>query len=1118
MNKLFLFSFFSFLCFINVFAQYNSVLSSGDWYQISTSKDGIYKLSFDDFNSLGIEVNNLAVNNIKIYGNGSGMLPSLNSEFRYDDLHENAIDVFDLNSNGLFDSEDYILFFGESPDVWHYNANTNLFDHETHLFSSEVYYYLNINEQGVSKRILEKQILLDYDQEINSFRDFLFHEEELENLIKSGRKWFGERFNFDNQQTFIFSLPNLDNNYPVSVKTSFAARSLINSTFDLKLNNQFLTTVNIPAILSSPSSEYAKLASSISAVNLNTSEINLSIEYFSSDPGAISWLDFIEINANRELKMINNAMQFRQVDYISQEIGRFEIKNAFNSRVWDVTDATNIKELSVFFNGSSILFNDSINHIREYIIFNTNSYLVPDLQGKIYNQDLHNLSSEIEYVIISHPDFINAANRLASFHESVNSMKVVVVTPEKIYHEFSSGMQDVTAIRDFLKMLYARSNSQLRYVLLLGDGSYDPKDRVSNNTNYIPTYQSMNSTSPTLSYVTDDYFGLLDEDEGLFLDDLVDIGIGRFPVSSLEEANSLVDKIEKYYAPLSFGSWRNDIVFIADDGDANDGNTHMSQADSLSNIVSNNYKDINIQKIYLDNYLQESTPGGPRSEATQNAINNKINKGALLVNYTGHGGQLGWAQERILEIDQIQAFNNDFLPLFMTATCKFSYFDNPEKRSAGEHLLLNRNGGAIGLFTTTRLVYSSPNYNLNKKFINLIFEKIDGKSVRLGDLFKETKRLSGTGANNRNFVLLGDPALRLAYPEYFVETVSIPDTIKALSEVTITGTINNENGKMDTFNGTIFPVVYDKEKIRTTLGQQSCTPMPYRDQNNVLYKGSASVIDGDFSFSFIAPKDIEYNYGLGKISYYAFSNDINPIDAGGSNNDFIIGGIGQNITYDYIGPEINLYMNDRLFKNGGITDSDPYLLVDVFDISGINTVGNGIGHDITAILDGSSSNPYILNDYYKSDKDDYTNGTIQFQFMNLDDGYHTITVKVWDVFNNSSEKTIEFIVANGIVFTVDDYRCYPNPVVNSTNFYFSHNQPNVDLDISLDIYSITGSLVRSISNNINNMAFNVGPIKWDGKGDNGNKLSSGVYIANLNVTDSNNNYISKSIRLILLPD
>ncbi|HIE72729.1 MAG TPA: type IX secretion system sortase PorU, partial [Flavobacteriales bacterium] len=460
-------------------------------------------------------------------------------------------------------------------------------------------------------------------------------------------------------------------------------------------------------------------------------------------------------------------------------------ENASGIRVWDVSDPTTVSLLPTSLSGNILSFNDSLNELHQYLAFNSSAYLTPTLKGSISNQNLHNIFSDIEYVIVSHPDFLNAANRLANFHSNFDDLTSVIVTPQQIYNEFSSGMQDVSAIRDFLKMLYDRPNSELKYLLLFGDGSYDPKNRVPNNTNFIPTYQSVNSTHPTQTHVTDDFFGLLDDDEGLFINDLIDIGIGRFPVSTQTEANILVDKVEKYYAKESFGSWRNDIAFIADDGDANDGNTHMWQADSLSNYVADNYSDINIAKIYLDNYLQESTPGGPRSEATQNAINNKIDKGALLVNYTGHGGPLGWTQERILEVEQIKAWENNNLPLFMTATCKFSYFDDPEKKSAGEYVLLNANGGAIALLSTTRLVYSSPNYNLNTKFINVLFEKVNGEFPRLGDVFKKTKVLSGSGANNRNFTLLGDPALRLAYPEFNIETTLIADTLKALAEVTI---------------------------------------------------------------------------------------------------------------------------------------------------------------------------------------------------------------------------------------------------------------------------------------------------------------------------------------------
>jgi len=1105
---------------VNLFGQYNSVLFEGKWLKISTNKSGIYKLDYSSIVSLGVAVNNLQISSIKLYGNGGGMLPKLNSDFRHNDLVENAINIYDSNGNGVFENGDYILFYGQSPHSWKYDAQSGLFKHETNLFSDDVNYFLTTDNQSYGRRIMQKQSLQNPTKMITSFNDFSSHELEFENLIHSGREWFGERFYSQNSQSFDFSFSNLEITSPVSVKTAVAARSLNTSVFSVAVNSDPLQTISVKNIVTTYATEYAKTSSMTSEYMSSSSNLSVEIEYSSSDNGALSWLNFIEVNARRKLKMSGNSILFRDAASIGNEVASFEISNANNGiTVWDVTDPTSVVEMPVTIGGNTLTFNDSISELHEYIAFNSSAYLTPTLKGGVTNQNLHNIPIDVEYVIVSHPNFLVPAERLANFHQAKDDLSSVIVTPGQIYNEFSSGVQDVSAIRDFLRYLYKRPNSKLKYVLLFGDGSYDPKNRVANNTNYIPTYQSVNSTHPTQSYVTDDYFGLLDDHEGLFNNDLVDIGVGRFPVSTLSQANVLVDKVEQYYAKESFGSWRNNIAFIADDGDSKDGNTHMWQADSLANIVADNYKHINISKIYLDNYLQESTPGGPRSETTNHVINNRVEKGALLINYTGHGGPLGWTQERILELDQINAWDNGSkLPLFMTATCKFSYFDNPEQTSAGEYVLLNPNGGAIALLSTTRLVYSAPNYNLNTKFIKTLFEKQDGEFLRLGDVFKKTKVLSGTSANNRNFTLLGDPALCLAYPEYDVETTSIADTLKALGEVEISGVIISENSSvLSSFNGTIYPIVYDKEIIRTTLGQESCTPMPYRDQNNILYKGAASVLDGKFSFSFVVPKDIAYNYGAGKISYYAVSDDQEPVDAGGSDEDFVIGGTAADIIYDYEGAELTLYMNTRNFSDGGITDANPVLLADIFDFSGINTVGNGIGHDITAVLDGNTANPYVLNDFYEANKDDYTRGVVGFPFYNLSKGEHTLTLKVWDVFNNSSEATIIFVVADDNEFTISDYSTYPNPFSNSTDIYFQHNKPNQNLDVFLDIYSITGTLVYKYEESYSDNGYRIGPITWGGDDEYGGKLSAGMYIAKLGVSSSDGDFTSKSIRIILLP-
>ena len=1109
-----------FLLFFHVFlhAQQNSVLKSGDWFKIEVSQDGIYQITKNDLQNLGINTSNLSVNSVKLYGNGGGMLPALNSIFRYNDLQENAIEVIDKNGNGIFNNDDYILFFGESANEWILDTSSNTYQYHEHLYSDKNYYYITIDNSSVGKRIIQKPTLTTFDKTITSFNDFQVHEINSENLIQSGREWYGERFGIIDKYSFDFNFPNLNTSSPVFVKTSVAARSLNSSSFSISANGNFLSNINVSKIVYDYATEYAKAGLSSNQFISNSDQINIEIEYNYSESNAIGWLNYIELNARRDLRINNDFLHFRDLESITtNQSGKYIISNASSfTKVWDITDVTNIRSLSTNFSNNEIIFLDSISELKTYYAFNQD-YKKAVLVGKIENQNLRAITSEIEYVIVSHPDFLNAANDLAEIHQTQDNLNSIVVTPNQIYNEFSSGKQDVAAIRDFFRMLYKLPNSNFKYALLFGDGSYDNKNRINNNTNFIPTYQSVNSLHPTLSYVTDDFYAVLDDNDGDFINDLIDIGIGRLPVKNTDEANDMVNKVELYYNQDAFGDWRNTITFVADDGDAKDGNLHMNQANNLANYVDTNYKNININKIYLDNYLQESTPGGPRSPDAQNAINNSVNNGSFLINYTGHGGPLGWTQERILEVDQIRNWENqNKLPLFMTATCKFSCFDDPDKVSAGEYLLLNNRGGAIALLTTTRLVYANPNYTLNTKFIDVLYEKQNGEYPRLGDLYKQTKVLSGSGSNTRNFILLGDPALSLAYPKYNVNTTSISDTIKALETVTISGNITDENGViLNDFNGILTPTVFDKEVIAYTLGQESCSPMPYRDQTSIIYKGEVSVNSGEFSFSFVVPKDIDNSYNNGKISYYAKDDFFN--DATGYDDSFVIGGVAENIVYDYEGPQVSLFINNRNFVDGGITDENPILIVDIEDLSGINTVGNGIGHDITAILDDNSSYPFILNEYYKSDLDNFRKGVVEFPLNNLSTGEHSIRFKVWDVFNNSTEKTINFEVKDDATIVISNFLNYPNPFTNQTNFYFQNNQSGQMINVSIDIYSITGQLVKNINQSFYNDGFRIGPINWDGKSNNGYPLSAGLYIANLNINLENGTSESKSIRIAITP-
>jgi hypothetical protein len=804
------------------------------------------------------------------------------------------------------------------------------------------------------------------------------------------------------------------------------------------------------------------------------------------------------------------------------EIAEFRIRNAVPGiRVWDITDPFEISEITTHRSGSTVTFKNRTDVLREYIAFD-GGYLKPEITGRISNQNLHGIGPA-EMIIITDPLFMTEALRLAGHRRTNDGMEVVVVTPRQIYNEFSSGKPDVSALRDFIKMLYDRAENASempRYLLLFGNGSYDNRPGDPSGVNFIPTYQSHNSLVPTQSFVSDDFFGLLDDDEGEY-SGLMDIGIGRLPVTTAGQAQAVVNKIIGYNSAGNKGDWQNMLCFIGDDGD---NNIHMRDADFLAEEVKSNYPAYNIDKIYLDAWQKTGTSLGQRYPDVNRAIAERVRKGALIMNYTGHGNELRLADENILDINDVMSWNNDDrLPVFMTATCEFSRFDNPERVSAGEMLLLNPAGGGIALFSTTRLVYATPNFFLNQNFYRFILEKgYDGSHMRLGDVMRLTKINTGSGINKRNFTLLGDPSMKLAIPDHRVVFSSInespvtesTDTLKALSKVTVTGQIINGQGNvMDDFGGLVYHTVFDKKNVVMTLGNDGAVPFSFERRTNIIYKGKASISGGHFSFSFIVPKDIAYHYGNGKISSFA-SDGAN--DAAGYFNDFIIGGSDPFAHEDTKGPEIELFMNDPDFISGGLTDQNPLLLAFLADSTGINTMGSGIGHDITLVMNNDPSRLIVLNDYYMADADSYQSGTIEYPFSNLAEGNYKLALKAWDVFNNSSEATLDFTVSESSKLALRHVFNYPNPFTENTAFHFEHNQPNTGIDILIQVFTVTGRIVKTINTSINTAGFKPEPIPWDGLDDYGDRIGRGVYIYRIRLRSENGQAAEKYEKLVIL--
>lgn len=1124
----------------------NSVLQSGDWYKIAITSDGIYKLSFSFLQSLGMDMSTINPKNIRIYGNGGGMLPELNSTPRPDDIVENAVYVNDGGDN-VFNVNDYVLFYGKGPNTWSYNSTVcPNFTHALNLYSDSAYYFIT-TDLGAGKRIqTQASSALPVTHTVTGFDDYAFHENDNVNFIQSGRQWFGEYFENNPSYNFSFVFPNIDGSFPVTVKATIASRCFTSAAIYSVSSQSGSTSLSIASTTADPLSDYAEIGSGCFAFNPNSSTITVNVTKQTAD--AVAWLDYIEVNARRQLTMSGNQMIFRDMKSIgSGNIAQYNLTGSLPIQIWDITDIANVQLQEVTVSGANNQFTLPADILKQFIAFTGLSYNIPTASGKVINQNLHALSNK-DFIIIAYPDFEQEAMQLAAYHENADALSAIVVTPQQIYNEFSSGAQDIAAIRDFVKMFYDKAgsaNESPKYLLLFGDGSYDYKNRVSSNTNYIPTYESDNSTVPTASYVSDDWYGLLDDNEGLWTNDAVDIGIGRFPMDTKSEAQTAVNKVLNYVktgvpssatssmnsscsnkaAASCMGNWRNTICFMADDDDQD---LHIGQADQLATLVDTTYKNYNIDKIYLDAYQQQAVPGGDRYPGAVDAINERIAQGSLIINWTGHGGVFYLSHKRIIDIPQINSWNNlNKLFLFYTASCEVSRYDDPARVSAGEDIFLNPNGGAIALFSTVRVVYADQNFTLNSDFYNAAFKPNNGKMPRLGDLYQYIKTQSGgNSVNSRNFTLLGDPALTLAYPKYNIATDTINnvavtasslDTIKALAIVTISGHLKDNSGALlSTYNGFLYPTVYDKSQSITTLSNDGAAlspPFTFKIQKNILYNGKESVTNGSFRFSFIVPKDIAYQYGIGRISYYAENGNE---DANGYYEKILIGGTNDKAIADVVGPDVNLYLDDAKFVFGGLTDEKPDLYSVLKDASGINTVGNGIGHDITAVLDGNIGNAIVLNDYYQADLNTYKSGTIRYPFLDLSEGKHTLNLKVWDVYNNSSQAYTEFIVAKSAQLALSHVLNYPNPFTTKTQFYFEHNRACSLLDVQIQVFTVSGKLVKNINQFVNTDGFRSEPIEWDGRDDFGDKIGRGVYVYRIKVKTSDGSAAEKYEKLVIL--
>lgn len=1084
------------LCFLwhgNLTAQRLSPLSSSQVFKIECENPGVYKLDYAWLSkNTDLNLSSIDPTKIQIWSGKKR-------------LTQSAIEIVGEN-DGKFDQGDYIIFYGEGGDQY-------INGYAKNPFSEENFYFLTLGPEKGLRVNKPNSISIEGTPNNTSIRTNVY-EEDLFNLLEesnnnsgSGQMWVGQEIS-NNKITKLGSAFNFSTAVggPTRIKATLLVRSDETEKIKLHFGDQSFERIVAGVSLGDPEERYARNVVFDETFNLTDTEIKnaeISIEFIKSSPNGQAWIDDIEIEYVEHNRFDGTTKTIYPNTSAPSEIN---ISTSTSTQIWQYIRQDSILELDFITNKDMVSV--SISDNAPLILFDpSGAFLTPAGVQKIAPRDIRNIGS-IDMAIVYHSLFEKSAERLANHRSSFSQLNVAIINVEDIYNEYGSGQHTPEAIRWFAQDMWD-SQTSFKYLLLFGDGSYDYRgiSKTHAYQSFVPTYETLESFDPILSFPTDDYFALLDESDPERLAGDLDIAVGRLTVRTENEAEAVVTKIINYdISKNSDAIWKSRIAFLADDEDYN---LHLNDADRIAEMVSQQHPELNIQKIYWDAFVQQSTPGGNRYPEANNRINEIIDQGLLVMNYLGHGGPIGWSQERVLYITDIDSWTNfDKLPLIVTATCSFTGFDDPNITSAGEAALLNPVGGAVALYTTVRSVYASKNFRLTQSVFDTLFTKENGQYLPIGEILRRSKNSNPTdNTNARKFLLIGDPSMLLSLPTYTIATTTIngkstdsqlTDTLGALSNIQLTGAIKMPNGLNDeSFEGTVDVLVYDKSSnVKTLANDPTSISKSFKVQNNIIFKAKASVKKGQFTVAFTVPVDINYSPGKAKISYFAVSNK--GVEAMGYFDNLILSGTSAQNIPDDKGPDIKLYLNDRTFINGGETGPNPLLLIDINDDNGINLSTASIGHEITAILDNNTQNTVILNDLFVSPIDGFTSGSISYSYTNLAPGPHQIKVKAFDVANNLGEATVDFevIKEENPIFNLKNS---PNPFVDQTLFSFSHSLTNNNLTATIEIFDMSGRLIKEISQNVISQNRRFNNIFWNGTGYNGSLLPKGNYLYRLKI-------------------
>ena len=1085
-----------------------SVLADGHWVKIRVSESGVCRMSFSELRSAGLEPSQ-----VRVFGYGGAQKEQDFSKPNIDDLPQVPVYV----------GEDYILFYVQGPISWTYNGSR--FAHTRNTYSDFGYYLLS-DDAGDMLLFPEAEAVSGSPTDVTYYSYYQVQDEDSVNLIDrtgvsgGGRTFYGEQFAAGQTRTFTFSTPyaNGDNS---SVYIDMAANAATTSTVKAKLNNTSSKSIYISSI---PDHYTFGVAGTIS-MNGASEEQNqrVTMQFVNSNASALAWLNYIEITTPSELVMTGSYMGIRSlVNRNTTNPVRFLLRNTTAStQIWDVTDLAAIQRMPTTMVDDQLAWvGTQADGVHEYIAVNTDGtkFVQAEVVGEVKNQNLHALSN-IDYIIICPEGYEDVSEDLAKAHEAKQAITYAIVTDQQVYNEFSSGTPDATAYRWLMKMLYDRAKNgigqQPRWLLLMGHGTFDNRKLLRNSgTSLLLTYQSKNSVNEIKAYATDDYFAYLDDNEGAIdTQGRMDIGVGRLPVESLDEARTTVDKLIQYIRNEQTGKWKNQLVYLADDGE---NGTHTETAEKSAELVRIKNPDFIVHKIFLDAYPQEVNASGESYPLAKNRVLNLLKNGVLFFNYSGHGGYNAITNESILNLKDIAGMTNKNQAFWLFATCNFAQCD-AGKRSAAETAVLNPKGGAIGILAATRTVYASQNTNLNRSVCDTLFGHSDvfHYDMTLGEAISIGKNLLGSDENKLAYVLLGDPCMRLNYPtDYHVETLTEMDTLNALSVQHVEGRIIDEDlNTVSDFNGKIDITIYDKMQSIPTRDNDNVGGDPrviaYNDYPNTIFSGATDVKDGLFNYTFMVPKDIRYNFDNGRIVYYAVTADsLETAEAVGHFEQFIIGGTGSTVAIDTIGPEMEIYLNSPAFRNGDKTYATPRFFANLYDKNGINTAGAGIGHDLMLIIDDDPKMIYSLNEYFTSANNSYQAGQVSYLMEELANGPHSLTFRAWDLLNNSTTKSLNFIVEAGLDPSIYNVTTYPNPVQQSgvVHLIVNYDQPDELIETEIYLYNTAGQMVYSHKqDNPDAVSINLPSLG----------LNTGVYIYSVKIKSASSKYSTTSGKIIV---